>query len=133
MGAKRFLVGLLGAVVALGCAHAPKPKEPSEDRQPVYVDQLKAPTTAASGQAVEVTVTGNLPSPAWELGDVSVERSGKTVTLTVWGVLKHKGMAAQVLVPFTKTLALQDLTPGTWTIEVRGHAGTSSKAQVEVK
>lgn len=125
---KKFLASVLGAVVALGCAHAPKEKESDAmaDRQPMYVDVVQAPETVPAGQRVPVQIEGNKPTPAWELADVTVDRKGDHVTITVWGRLKDKGPVIQMLEPFSKTVEVEGLTAGTWTIEVKGHGGSES-------
>lgn len=129
---KKLLAGLLGAVVALGCAHAPKKGEPAmSDRQPVYVDSVQA--HAAAGSAVELKIEGNLPTPAWELVDVQVEKHAHTLTVTVWGRQVNKGPTIQMLEPFSKTVTIKDLAPGKWTIKVVGHGGTGETVEVEVK
>lgn len=135
MRIKSILAGALGAIVALGCAHAPKQKEGESvaDRQPVYVESVRAPSTVKAGEPLELTIEGNLPTPAWRVDDVQVERSGQTVTVTVWARLVDKGVSIQVLEPITQKVTVPDLPAGQWTVRVKGHGDTEDTVQVKVE
>lgn len=133
MKRSRLWTGLLGAIVALGCAFSAKEaKGGPADRQPVYIDDVSAPASAAAGTDVTVTVSGNLPTPAWEITDVEVKKDAGHVTITIWGVLKDDRPGIQVLQPFSRAVPVEGLEPGNWTIEVVGHGGTGDKVQVHV-
>lgn len=133
MKGNRLWASLLSAVVALGWGFSPKEaKGDPGDRQPVYVDEVHAPASAHAGATVEVKVTGNLPTPAWELEHVDVKKHGHTVTITLWGRRTTDNPGVQVLKPFTKTVPVSGLSPGTWTIEVIGHADTGDQVQVQI-
>lgn len=133
MKGNRLWAGLLSAVVALGWGFSPKEAQADPgDRQPVYVDDVQAPASVHAGATVEVKVSGNLPTPAWELEHVDVKKSGHTVTITLWGRRTGNNPGIQVLQPFTKTVPVSGLAPGTWTIEVIGHADTGDRVQVQI-
>jgi hypothetical protein len=134
MKRSRLWTGVLSALVALGCAFNSKDaKGDPVDKQPVYVDDVSAPASAPSGAAVNVLVNGNLPTPAWEITDVDIQKDDRHVRITIWGVLKDERPGIQVLQPFTRTVPVTGLEPGTWTIEVIGHGGTGDKVQVQVQ
>lgn len=134
MSKKGWFAGLLGAVLAaVGCAHAQKPQEGAgAEKRPAYVDAAHAPASAKAGERIEVVIEGNLPDPAWEIIEVEVERSEGRVRLTPWIRRTHSGPAMQVLVPFERKVPLEGLTPGKWTIEVRGHGDTSESVDVDI-
>ena len=132
MKLKPFLAGLLGAVVALGCAST-KARSNEADRQPVYVDSVEAPATVPAGREFEVKVLGNLPNPAWEIVDVEVEKGDRRLTITLWGRAGSEGPVIQVLEPFEREVPVEGLAPGKWTIEVVGHGGTGEKVDVQVQ
>lgn len=134
MKRSRLWTGLLGALVALGCSFNSKDaKGAPTDRQPVYVDDVAAPATVPAGAAIEVKVNGNLPTPAWEITDVEIEKGDRHVTITIYGVLTSDAPGIQVLAPFSRTVPVSGLEPGSWTIEVVGHGGTGDKVQVQVQ
>ena len=81
----------------------------------------------------EVVVNGNLATPAWEISDVEIKKGDRTITITLWSTLTTEAPGIQVLEPFSRTVPVKDLSPGTWTIEVVGHGGTGDKVQVRVQ
>jgi hypothetical protein len=124
---------LLSAVVALGCAFSSKDAEAQPgERQPVYVDDIQAPASVKAGATVEVTVNGNLPTPAWEIENVEVKKDDHTVTIVLWGRLTTSNPGIQVLQPFTRKVPVPGLSPGTWVIEVLGFGDTGDRVQVQV-
>lgn len=130
---KTKLVALVGAILAsVGCAHLGWGGEDGDGaRRAAYVDHARAPAKVPAGERVEVVIEGSLPDPAWEVMDVEVARGDGRVKLTPWIRRKSKDMVMQVLVPFERTVPIEGLPNGKWTIEVQGHGDT--KAQVEVQ
>ena len=134
MKRSRLWTGLLGALVALGFSYDSKDAKGAPiERQPVYVDVVAAPATVPAGSAIEVKVNGNLPTPAWEIAEVAIEKGDRHVTITIYGELTTDAPGIQVLAPFSRTVPVSGLEPGNWTIEVVGHGGTGDKVQVQVK
>ena len=135
MKRNRLWAGVMGAIVALGCAFSSDKdaKGAPRDRQPVYVDDVAAPPSVKAGGTLEVVVNGNLATPAWAITDVEIKKGDRTVTITLWSTLTTDAPGIQVLEPFSRTVPVKDLSPGTWTIEVVGHGGTGDKVQVQVQ
>ena len=134
---KKLIATLVGALVAVGCAQGAA-KEKGRDgsperRQPVYIDAVKAPAEIQSGKTLEVTVDGNLPTPAWKIADVEIKKEGSTVRIVIWGELEDEGPTIQMLEPFTRKVEVKDLTPGQWTVVVSGHGDTKDQVKVTVK
>lgn len=135
MNLKRWLSVLLGLGVAAGtgCAHADGEGKENGDRRLPYVDEVKAPSAAEAGEPVEVVVSGNFPTPGWEVADVEVDRKDRRVTIRIWITEKEKGPMIQVLQPFERKVRLDDLEAGTWTVEVPGEGDTAAKTKLEVR
>lgn len=128
----KWVVGLLGVATAAGCAHAPKQADDA-NRRLAYVDEVRAPATVGLGERVNVVVVGAMPDPSWELGEVLVEQRDHRVHVLPWLVKKHDKPTMQMLVPFERTVPVDGLTAGTWTVEVQGYDGANQSVSVDVK
>jgi hypothetical protein len=131
MSKRGFLAGLMGAAIALaGGARDAEAAKPSG--QPIYVDEVSAPATVSAGEVVDVTIEGNMPTPAWEIHNVQIERAAHKVTVTLWCRLKDHSPGIQMLAPVTRKVPIDKLAKGDWTIAVVGHNGTGGEVKVRV-
>jgi hypothetical protein len=135
MAKTRLAAGLLAALVVLGCAAGfkQKDKEVPGERQPTYVEHVEAPEQVSAGQPLTLVVTGSLPTPAWQITDVSFRKDGRHVLVTVWSELKNHNPTIEMIVPFKRTIEIPGLSAGHWVVEVRGHGETGDKVEVEVR
>ncbi len=132
---KAKILGLVGAALAaIGCAHLGWGGEDGDGAvaRAAYVDKARAPARVPAGERVEVVIEGSLPDPAWEVVDVEVVRTAGRVRLTPRIRRKTKDPAMQVIVPFERTVPIEGLANGKWTIEVKGHGDTAAQVEVQV-
>lgn len=118
----------LGVLVAMGMWQGSKPTADG----PVFLDNVQVPAHVAGGVSVDVTLTGNLPSPAYELVEPGVQRTDHHLIIQLASHLKNKNPTIQVLVPFTQVVKLGALEPGDWTITVKPTRGEPVDTTVTV-
>jgi len=102
------------------------------DLQKIYVESAESVTTATAGEEVVMTVSGNLPSPAYKLERVEVEIKGKVVELTPLASFDRSVMAAQMLVPFTESVKVKLPKAGEYVIRVIGR-NENRESRITVK
>lgn len=132
---KAWWMSLMGvALAAVGCAHLKGPAQDGDGsaRRAAYVDAARAPASVRAGERLDVVIEGSLPDPAWEVVDVEVVRGDRRVRLTPLIRRKTKDLAMQVIVPFERTVPIEGLANGKWTIEVKGHGDTAAQVEVQV-
>lgn len=131
-----YLVIIL-LIAVLGCSNyngKPQSIGNSKMNSRVYVDEVEARDSIAASENLAVEVKGNLPSPAYTLKDFDVKVSGETIEITPVTDFKSDVMAAQVLVPFEKTVTVKNLKPGKYKIKVVSGKDTVFEGkQIEVK
>jgi hypothetical protein len=130
----KFVAMVAAVLAAVGCAHWGHPRDGGDGgaRRAAYVEAAQAPAQVPAGERVEVSIAGSLPDPAWEIVDVEVSRGDHRVKLTPWIRRKTNDPAIQVIVPFERTVAIEGLANGRWTIEVQGHGDTAAQVEVQV-
>jgi hypothetical protein len=100
-----------GASVALA-------DQPSEVTAPV--EKVFVPYGFDSNDNVELIVHGHFPSTCYKTGSATavVDEARRVVTLDVKAYSYNALMCAQVMVPFSQTVKLGTVAPGTYRIEV---------------
>lgn len=99
---------------------ADKAEAMPQSLQKVYVESAAAATTAMAGEELVLTVSGNLPSPAYRLERVEVQMKGNVVELTPLASVDRRKMAAQGLAPFEQAVKIKLPTAGNYLIRVVG-------------
>ena len=93
------------------------PAQPAQsDLQKIYVQEAETTTQAAAGEETVLSVSGNLPSPAYKLERVDVKITGNVVELTPLASFQTGKMVAQMLVPFSETVKVKLPKAGEYTI-----------------
>lgn len=105
------------------------PKEGDSVTQKVYVDQVVSEESISKEEDLQVTVKGNLPSPAYKFDRFDVKVKGKTIEVTPLAEYDSTKMAAQVLVPYEEVCRVKDLEPGTYELKVHGRNETVAKSE----
>lgn len=122
-------ITMMSFIVCMGLWPGPTPTPEG----PVFLSAVNAPASVPAGAPVEVVITGNLPSPAYELIEPAVQRREHAVHIHLASHIVKTGPVIQVLVPFTRTVILTDLDVGHWTITVDAPSGEPLKAGVDVR
>ncbi len=113
-----------------------KPQSVGERRMNprIYVDEVRSVNTISVSDNLAIEVSGNLPSPAYTLNSFDIKVKGEYIEITPVTEFNSEVMAAQVLVPFQKTVNVQNLKPGKYKIKViSGEALIFEGKQVQVK
>lgn len=100
----------------------------------VYVDEVQSAQSINASENLTIEVSGNLPSPAHTLQGFAVKVKGESIEITPVTKFNSEVMAAQVLVPFQKTVTIENLKPGKYKIKIiSGKDIIFEGKQVEVK
>lgn len=99
---------------------ADKAEARPQSLQKVYVEPAAAATTAMAGEELVLTVSGNLPSPAYKLERVEVQMKGNVVELIPLASVDRRKMAAQGLAPFEQSVKIKLPAAGEYLIRVVG-------------
>jgi hypothetical protein len=118
----------ISILVAMGVWSGDKPRPEGN----VYLTTVEAPAHVDAGAPVDVAITGDLPTPAYELVEPDVQRNEKVVTIHLASRLKNGAMSIQVLAPFRRDVLIQDLEPGAWTVNVEAAGGAHQSVRVQV-
>jgi hypothetical protein len=122
-----FFISVLFLILTNGCRMVTGPVENLGLFELVYVDRMAAPDTAALAMPVTITVYGNLPDPSWCFDHFELVLQPLSLDVGVFGKKEDVELvAAQVLVPFEKTLSFTPDHVGTLTIRVIGKNDTLS-------
>ncbi len=106
----------------------------SKVKSRVFVDNVQSAQTINASENLTIEVSGNLPSPAHSLKGFDVKVDGKFIEITPVTEFNSSVMAAQVLVPFQKTVTVENLKPGKYKVKViSGSDMVFEGKQVEVK
>ncbi|NIS26871.1 hypothetical protein GWN90_23265 [candidate division KSB1 bacterium] len=117
-----LLIIVLGAMLQTGCTSHKNgaPKERKAVQHKIYFESIESEKTVSEQETVEVTVKGNLPSPAYSLEGFDVNVKNELIEITP--IVKHDSskMVAQVLVPFEEVCRVGKLEPGNYQIQIMG-------------
>lgn len=136
---KRYIIHvifLLGIFAACGTSKNGTPAmDQSQDRsREIYVDSATCGDTIATGEKLEVTVSGKLPSPAYTFDRFDVQVKGDVIEITPLAIYDPDKLAAQVLVPFVAVCRVENLEPGTYDLKIKGRTDLIvKKKHVKVK
>jgi hypothetical protein len=125
----KLIVLILGAsTIFLGCtANKNQNQAPVEKKsmlQKIYVETVDSKSLISKGEVLEVTVKGNLPSPAYTFDRFDVQVKGNVIEITPLAKLDPNKIVAQVLVPFEEVCKIQKLKAGTYEIKVNSRVET---------
>ncbi|MDZ7266003.1 MAG: hypothetical protein ONB48_01545 [candidate division KSB1 bacterium] len=91
--------------------------------QKVYLDEMPRLFTTAAGRQLLIPVTGSLPNPAYRLDTLRVEQHDAVIEITPLAHYNDSLMVTQVLVPFSKTVAVGPLQRGEYQLRFHSRAG----------
>lgn len=103
-------------LMALGLAAAPG--APMVAAEPLYPESIQAPDMAPAQRALTITVSGNLPTPAYEVLPPQVIVAPPLLRIQLGAKLKHTGPSIQMLQPFSVPVLLPPLPPGAYELVV---------------
>ena len=92
--------------------------------QRVYIESIACDDRTPHSNNLRVTVTGNMPSPAYSFDRFEVSVQGNIIEIIPTAVFDQNVMAAQMLVPFEKVCEIKDLSAGMYHIRVIGRGDT---------
>jgi len=124
-----FLVGIMSCTTGRNDVPAPA----SEHLQKIYVSEIKPAGISAEAGRLQVTVLGNLPSPAYTFERFDVAVKGHTIEITPLATYEHGKMVAQVLVPFEEVCTVENLKAGDYAVRVHGRTTVLSGQRMQVK
>ncbi len=78
----------------------------AEGKEKVYLTDFDLPEKIEGKKEIEVTLTGNLPSPAYKLEKIDVKVSGKTIKITPLASFNPDIVAIQMLVKFEEKFTI---------------------------
>ncbi|MCH8954075.1 hypothetical protein IIA28_01965 [candidate division KSB1 bacterium] len=127
-------IGLISLVVLfamLNCTTSKNgvPMQDSERLEKIYVDKVDSGPSISEAEKLQVSVSGNLPSPAYTFERFDVKVKGKVVEIIPLAKFDADKMVVQVLVPFQEVCSVENLKPGTYNIQVHGRGDTVVKAE----
>lgn len=85
--------------------------------QKVIVDSFTVAESEKMG-AVEVLLSGQLPSPAYTIERVDVKRRGKVIEITPWMRYDPNKIVIMMTIPYTRRVSVEGLDEKTYTIRV---------------
>jgi len=101
-----------------------------EDKtQLFYIDDATCGETISSGERLEVTVKGNLPSPAYSFEGFDVKVKGDVIEISPLANYEPDKLVAQVLVPFEEVCRVENLKPGTYDLKINSRGGPILKKE----
>ncbi|MFQ5640535.1 MAG: hypothetical protein ACE5IR_21345 [bacterium] len=124
----------LSALVLFACSSNRNSSPTSTDSRGtrLYLQAVESGDAFSSQDNVELTVKGNLPSPAYTFQRFEVDVQGKVIKITPLVDHDSSTMVAQVLVPFQQVCNVGKLKPGTYEIQIAGRRKSIQKS-IEVK
>lgn len=72
----------------------------------VYISKIVVDDTVKAGWTFKVEISGEFPTPGWELYKIEIKESDNELTITPIARIKKGIIVPQVLVPFSKTVEL---------------------------
>ncbi|MFQ5676926.1 MAG: hypothetical protein ACE5G1_13600 [bacterium] len=132
-----FTVFLVTTVAIIENCTSTKNSTPTADStmlEKIYVDEIDSKGTVAGSEKLDLTIRGNLPSPAYTFERFDVKVDGKTIKVTPLARYDSSKLVAQMLVPFENICTVENLKAGTYEVRVygRGDKVVSSK-NIDVK
>lgn len=118
-----FNLLLVTTLVMTGSCTSAKNGTPTADSgmlEKIYVDEVDSKGAVARTEKLELTIKGNLPSPAYTFERFDVKVDGKTITVTPLAKHDSSKLVAQVLVPFDNVCTVENLKAGTYEVRVYG-------------
>jgi len=110
------------------------PGQDSDRLVKIYIDKVDSEPSISEAEKLQVNVSGNLPSPAYTFERFDVKVKGKVIEIIPLAKFDADRMAAQVLVPFQEVCTVENLKPGTYSIQVHGRGDTVVKTEsIQVK
>lgn len=111
--------------IFLGCT-AGKNQAPVEKKMlhKIYVETLDSKNLISKAEELEVTIRGNLPSPAYTFDHFDVQVKGNVVEITPLAKHDPNKIVAQVLVPFEEVCKVKNLKPGNYQVKVNSRVET---------
>jgi hypothetical protein len=104
-----------------GAATAVIATEPVVQSELLQVETLSVQVLESFPVQVNAVVRGTLPDSCTEVGQISQERSGNAITVTIPTTRDPLALCAQALVPVEVTVALDgDFPSGEYTVTVNG-------------
>jgi hypothetical protein len=85
--------------------------------QKAIVDSFTVAESPKMG-AVEILLSGQLPSPAYTIERVDVKRNGKVVEITPWMRYDPNKIVIMMTIPYTHRVSVEGLDEKTYTIRV---------------
>ncbi|MFQ5824995.1 MAG: hypothetical protein ACE5JB_13150 [bacterium] len=132
---KNIALFLTFITVFFGCT-ASKNETPTEKPmlQKIYVDTIDSKDVITKAEELEVTVKGNLPSPAYTFDHFDIKVKGNVIEITPLAKHDANKIVAQVLVPLQKVCRVKNLKPGTYEVKVNGRVQiVKAKQKVQVQ
>ncbi|MFQ6114138.1 MAG: hypothetical protein ACE5NG_08615 [bacterium] len=111
--------------IFLGCT-ASKNQAPMEKNmlRKIYVETVESKNLITEAEELEVTVRGNLPSPAYTFDHFDVQVKGNVIEITPLAKHDPNKIVAQVLVPFEEVCRVKNLKPGNYQVKVNSRVET---------
>lgn len=126
----RIAVAVL-ALMLLGACQLLESEDGRFAYDSVAIREVVVPDTVATGSEIPVVIQGELPTPAWDLYRVDVERLPKKVIIRPVGRLdREREPVIQVVVAFDDTVHVQLESSGTNEIIVVGSNKTITEPVV---
>ncbi len=128
----RVICMLLAAALTGGCNSAREPQPAPEPKaiaamekgpQKVYLDEMPRLFTTAAGRKLLIPVTGHLPNPAYQLDTLRVDRHDDVIEITPLARHHDSLMVTQVLVPFSRTVAIGPFERGEYHLRFNSRSG----------
>lgn len=88
---------------------------PARNTEPVFVEEISLPATAAAGQPVPFTVKANFPSPAYTFEKWEIRPDGARIVVRPVGSKVGTPVAA-VIVPVSLEGSIPGLSPGEYVV-----------------
>lgn len=127
-------VTIILGVSGCGASKNEAPKMKNDKGSQVYVEDVTCGETITAGQELAVTVSGNLPSPAYSFEGFEVKVKKDVIEITPVANYDPGKMVAQVLVPFEEVCKVGNLKPGTYSLQVNSRTEPLIKKEhVKVK
>jgi inhibitor of cysteine peptidase len=129
-----FLAGLILLLAVAACGPSPTPAPPGGDQAFAYglapVDSVDLLTLESFPVQIHALVKGNLPDGCTTVDQITQQRQGNTITVTITTRRPADEMCTQALVPFEESIPLKvaGLPAGTYTVAVNAVTATFTLA-----
>ncbi|MFQ5641869.1 MAG: hypothetical protein ACE5IR_28165 [bacterium] len=100
--------------------------------QKIYLNKIDPADIVSEPKKFEVTITGNLPSPAYTFERFDVKVTGNVIEVTPLAKYDPDKMVAQMLVSFNSVCTVENLKPGTYEMKVYGRDKTVVGTQISL-